>query len=252
MGRVPFPEIIDEVPTVDQNRVNPVPKIDIRRASAPHSQLPTVEEVDDDHYYHLHGGRRSSEATEVPPIGFERLIRSDSIARLTMPRQATQSGSNRELSSSMSSDMPWTPNQSLGYSPSSPSRLAPQPQSYDTHPSLHARASQSSLSQTSSGAGYSPKRYGATAPGSNDKHNDIIDTPTHSLDIPNSACGFPNISTNTPQGRRHLSSPSNNDAGSSASWVSRSPSDSAGGQGQAVQPSTSASVEFSTGRSIWC
>lgn len=234
MGRVPFPEIHDEGASTD--RPIPAPKIDIRRASAPHSQLPTVEEVEDDHYYHLHAsGRRSSEATEVAPIGFERLIRSDSIARLSIPRPPTQS--NRDLSSSMSSDMPFTPVQHnasapLGLNPSSPSGVG----SYGSGQGhLHTRASDSSLSITSSaGAGSSPKRN---------------DTSTHSLEIPQ-AYGFSNTNTNhthTPhQGRRHLSSPSSNDAGSSASWGSRSPS------GSAVGPTTSATVEFSSGRSIWC
>jgi hypothetical protein len=202
----------------------PIPKIDIRRASAPHSQLPTVTEVDDDHYYHNfnahNSGRRSSEATEVPHhSGYERFIRSDSIARLSIPRDL----SSRDLSSSMSSDMPWTPTQLLS-SQSNSSRVNP----YDSN--LHTRASDSSLSFTSSAA-YSPKQV---------------------LEDDNTPIGqftsYP-LGTTT---RRPPSSPSSNgrDAGSGSSWGSRSP-------GTAATPgagnnTTSATVDFSAGRSIWC
>lgn len=180
-------------PITDPAPVVPVPKIDIRRASAPHSQLPTVAEVDDDHYYHNltthNSGRRSSEATEVPHSGYERFIRSDSIARLSIPRDASS-----HLASSMSSDMPWTPTQLLS-SQSTSTRNA-----YSQN--LQNRASDSSLSFTSS-AGYSPKA-------------DVEDD-------------------NTPAG-----------SGSGSSWGSRSP-------GQAVAGNTtSATVDFSAGRSIWC
>jgi hypothetical protein len=196
----------------------PIPKIDIRRASAPHSQLPTVAEVDDDHYHAYnaqHSGRRSSEATEVPAANFDRFVRSGSIARLAIPRNT----SSRDLSSSISSDAPWTPTQLLS---SQSTRANP----YKPH--LHARASDSSLSFTSS-AGYSPK---------GDSEDD--NTPTG-----HEVYGFPLGVT-----RRHQSSPSDQsngrDAGSGSSWGSRSPGQPLPGN------TTSATVDFSAGRSIWC
>jgi len=192
---MPYPEMQPEQinPITDPTPSAPVPKIDIRRASAPHSQLPTVAEVDDDHYYYNltthNSGRRSSEATEVPHSGYERFIRSDSIARLSIPRD-----SSSHLASSLSSDMPWTPTQLLS-SQSTSTRDA-----YGQN--LQNRASDSSLSFTSSAA-YSPKA-------------DVDDD-------------------NTPAGSR-----------SGSSWGSRSP-------GQAVPGNTtSATVDFSAGRSIWC
>jgi hypothetical protein len=195
----------------------PIPKIDIRRASAPHSQLPTVAEVDDDHYYHnlntYNAGRRSSEATEVPHSGYERFIRSDSIARLSIPRD-----SSRDLSSSMSSDVPWTPTQLLS-SQSTSTRNA-----YGQN--LHTRASDSSLSFTSSAA-YSPKADAA------DDNTPVGQYTSYPLNV-----------------RRPPSSPSSNDreagSGSGSSWGSRSPGQATGGN------TTSATVDFSAGRSIWC
>ena len=216
---MPYPEMQPEQinPITDPTPSAPVPKIDIRRASAPHSQLPTVAEVDDDHYYHNftthNSGRRSSEATEVPHSGYERFIRSDSIARLSIPRD-----SSSHLASSMSSDMPWTPTQLLS-SQSTSTRNA-----YSQN--LQNRASDSSLSFTSSAA-YSPKA---------DADDDSTPTGQHT--------SYP-LSV-----RRPPSSPSSNDreagSGSGSSWGSRSP-------GQAVTGNTtSATVDFSAGRSIWC
>jgi hypothetical protein len=217
----------DQTPaTLEQTQVpNSValPKIDIRRASAPHSQLPTVAEVDDDHYHSFNNhnsGRRSSEATEVPPAGFERFIRTDSIARLSIPRQV----SNRDLSSSMSSDMPWTPTNhtSSHQAPSNP---------YGHH--LVARASDSSISST----GYSPGR----------ESDDYVST------------GFPSSEPNYTSRPISGQSPTRyggpdkererereRDTNSGSSWGSRSP-------GRAGQVNTSSTtVEFSAGRSIWC
>lgn len=216
---MPYPEMQDAQinPITEPAPSAPIPKIDIRRASAPHSQLPTVAEVDDDHYYHNlnthNSGRRSSEATEVPHSGYERFIRSDSIARLSIPRD-----SSRDLSSSMSSDMPWTPTQLLS-SQSTSTRNA-----YGQN--LHTRASDSSLSFSSSAA-YSPKAD------AEDDNTPIGQYTSYPLAV-----------------RRPPSSPSSNDreagSGSGSSWGSRSP-------GQAVAGNTtSATVDFSAGRSIWC
>ena len=218
---MPYPEMQEQQinPITDPTPSVPIPKIDIRRASAPHSQLPTVAEVDDDHYYlssnmHNSGRRRSSEATEVPHSAYERFIRSDSIARLSIPRDS----SSRDLSSSMSSDMPWTPTQLLS-SQSTSTRNA-----YGQN--LNTRASDSSLSFSSSAA-YSPKA---------DVEDD--NTPTGQY------TSYPLTV------RRPPSSPSSNGreagSGSGTSWGSRSPGQAAGGN------TTSATVDFSAGRSIWC
>jgi len=217
---MPFPDMQEHtLPMTESIPSAPIPTIDIRRASAPHSQLPTVAEVDDDHYhtYNAHNsGRRSSEATEVPPASFDRFVRSGSIARLSIPRNT----SSRDLSSSISSDAPWTPTQLLS---SQSTRANP----YGSN--LHTRASDSSLSFTSS-AGYSPK-------GDSGDDNTPTGQETHGYFL-NSGI------------RRHPSSPSSNgrDAGSGSSWGSRSP-------GQPVNQAgntTNATVDFSAGRSIWC
>jgi len=226
---MPYPEVLEEqIAPIAQMSSASIPKIDIRRASAPHSQLPTVAEVDDDHYYYdlntHNSGRRSSEATEVPHSGYERFIRSDSIARLSIPPDSA----SRDLSSSMSmsSDMPWTPTPTQLLSSHSTSTR----NQYQYGQNLHARASDSSLSLTSSAA-YSPTPKESTS-------TEDDDTPTGQY-------------ASYPLGRQHPSSPSSHsnsngrDAGSGSSWGSRSP-------GQGAGNTTSATVDFSAGRSIWC
>lgn len=238
--------------------------MDIRRASAPHSNLGTVQEIDDHRYQGYPSVRRASHIVDDPNSGDYQYqsqpIRQASIARLAIPRKVVITRDPRDLKASHSSDTPRTPTQtalsgSFSTFPATPSdRLSPA--GYHDH-TLHNRASDASLSQShsSSGLGNSPtptpKRYDANTPTRQMKYEDGVHTPTIST-ISETLVG----QGSTSPSRLFPTSPAGgNDGSSTGSW--RSGTGAGLGSGheatfKARTNSTSATVDFSAGRSIWC
>lgn len=208
---------------------------DLRRASAPHSNLGTVQETEDDQFPFpiFTPGRRQSDISPTPngDLQVDRPIRQASIARLGVPRQAFDVA--RDLALSFSSDMPSTPNQtpvstSFTSALATPSdRLSPVTHRDQQHV-IHPRASDSSLSS----AGYLPKESylpsDETTPTRVTAHHELAGT----------SC--------LPRGQP--TSPIAADAASNGSWGSGPKTQS----NKSNSNSTSATVDFSTGRSIWC
>lgn len=225
------------------------PKMDVRRASAPHSNLGTVPETEDDYRYQVYAsGRRASQIHDkISSSGYDRPIRQASIARLAIPRGGDM---GRDLSGSYLSDMPRTPTQtalSASFSTflATPSdRLSPN--GYQEH-MLHARTSDSSLSRTSSGGGdgYSTKdalRSDESTPTRHVSYEEGNKTPTISTSPSklSLASARPHQPPTSPAGP-------GNGTSSNGSWRSGT-----GSGPKAKTNSTSATVDFSTGRSIWC
>lgn len=247
------------------------PRMDVRRASAPHSNLGTVQETDDYRYQGYTSGRRASHFVEEAHSGDYQYqtqpIRQASIARLSIPRKAN-TGASRDgnLNASYSSDLPRTPTQtvlsgSFSTFPATPSdRLSPG--GYHDH-MLQTRTSDVSLSQSHSSSGMgpgnsptpTPKRYDDNTPTRHMSYEDGTHTPTIHTSMSTEMLGVQGQYSPT---RNHPTSPAGhggNDISSTGSWGSATGNGNGSGsapKAKAKTNSTSATVDFSAGRSIWC
>ena len=253
--------------------------MDVRKASAPHSNLGTVQETDDYRCQGYTSGRRASHIIDEAHSGdyqySSQPIRQASIARLAIPRKVDSgSSTSREvnLNVSCSSDLPRTPTQTAlsgsfsTFSATPSDRISPS--GYQDH-MLQNRKSDVSLSQSHSssgmGAGNSPtptpKRYDDPTPTRHLSYEDGTHTPTIHTSISTEMLGGQGQYSPT---RPHPRSPGGhggNDASSASSWGSGTGDSNGTGTGtgsnsapkaKAKINSTSATVDFSAGRSIWC